>query len=74
MTEDQATYARRWLLEQVGFHDANKRLTAEAKALHVDSLSITATRHAIATYYVETGKSPRDYTPPAENLQEGLIP
>lgn len=74
MTEDQATYARRWLLEQVGYHEANRRLNAEARALRVDALSITATRHAIATYFTETGKSPRDYSPPAETLQEGLIP
>ena len=74
MTEDQATYARRWLLEQVGYHEANRRINAEARALRVDALSITATRHAIATYHAETGKSPRDYSPNTETLQEGLIP
>ena len=73
VTEDQATYARRWLLEQVGYHEANRRINAEARALRVDALSVAATRHAIATYFNETGKSPRDYSP-HEPQQEGLIP
>lgn len=74
MTENQAQYARRWLLEQVGFREANKRINAEADVLRVSPISIAATRHAIATYYAETGKSPRYYSPNTESLQEGLIP
>lgn len=73
---DRFTYARRWLHETAGHHEATRRIQAEARALRVDPLSDAAIRHAIATYQQETGKSPRRNPLPGEqpDLQEGLIP
>ena len=66
-------YARRWLYETAGHHEATRLVTQEARLLHVDPLSEIAIRHALATYQAATGKTPRN-TATAAATQDGLIP
>ena len=72
---DRYTYARRWLHETAGHHEATRRINLEARALRVDPLSNSAIAHAIATYQTDTGKSPRRNPLPGDQppTQEGLL-
>ena len=47
--------ARRWLQNKAGWHEAERRIKAEARQLHVAPTSETAVRHAVTTYEQETG-------------------